>query len=166
MSINQALIAEMTREAATTRRVLERIPEDKLSWKPHPKSMSLGTLALHVAKVPAAIADLVSEPVTEAPSFTPPEATSVAEILSALEQSLARSTRRLESWRDEDLQAEWRMTSGGKTLMALPRGDMVRSVMFNHVYHHRGQLTVYLRLLNVPLPSVYGPTADESPFAR
>lgn len=165
MTLNEALIAEVTREAQATRRVLERVPEDKLSWAPHPKSMSLGTLALHVAGIPGAIADLLSEPVREVPTFTPPEARSVREVLSRLDESTARTTTRLSAWRDEDLRAEWRMVRGGDTLFALPRIDMVRAVMLNHWYHHRGQLTVYLRLLDVPLPSIYGPSADENPFS-
>lgn len=164
MPINDALIAELTREAGTTRRVLERIPEEKLSWTPHPRSMPLGTLGLHIAMLPGAIADLVSPDVIEVPSFTPPAAESLAHILSSHDQSVAKGRQRLASWRDDDLMKEWRLTSGGQPLLALPRIDAVRSLMFNHVYHHRGQLTVFLRLLNVPLPSVYGPTADESPF--
>lgn len=162
--MSEALIAEVTREGATTRRVLERVPEDKLAWKPHIKSMSLGTLALHVATVPGALADLVSEPVRDVPGFTPPEARSVAEILTALDASLARAKQRLTEFTDEDMRAEWQMTSGGRTLVALPRIEMLRAVMLNHWYHHRGQLTVYLRLLDVPVPSVYGPSADENPF--
>jgi uncharacterized damage-inducible protein DinB len=159
-----ALIAELTTEAKTTRRVLERIPEDKLSWAPHPKSMTLGALALHIAVVPGAVAEFVSEPVREAPSFASPEATSLNQILTALDKSVAAATRWLSTWQDEDLQAEWRMKRGDRTIMALPRLGMLRAIMLNHWYHHRGQLTVYLRLLDVPLPSVYGPSADERPF--
>jgi uncharacterized damage-inducible protein DinB len=162
--IGNALVAEVRREAETTRRVLERVPEDKLSWAPHGKSMSLGTLALHIAMVPGAIAALVSDPACEAPTFVAPEATSVGQILSALDTSIANATQKLAAWDDAFLGAEWKMTSGGATLLALPRIDMIRSVMLNHWYHHRGQLTVYLRLLDVPVPSVYGPTADENPF--
>jgi uncharacterized damage-inducible protein DinB len=164
-TMSEALIAEVTREAATTRRVLERVPEDRLTWKPHPRSMSLGRLALHVAAVPGAIAELLREPIREVPNFTPPEATSLAEILGALDRTVSTATSRLAAWTDEDLHAEWKMVKDGRTVFALPRIEMLRSVMLNHWYHHRGQLTVYLRLLDVPLPSVYGPTADESPFS-
>jgi uncharacterized damage-inducible protein DinB len=164
MTLSEMLIAEVTREVATTRPVLERVPEDKLSWRPHAKSMSLGTLALHVATVPGAVADFVSEPVRQAPDFVHPEASSLKEVLAALDQSLATATSRLSSWRDEDLLTEWKMMLGDRVLLALPRLEMLRSIMLNHWYHHRGQLTVYLRLLDVPLPSVYGPTADENPL--
>jgi uncharacterized damage-inducible protein DinB len=164
-TMNQPLIAELKREAATTRRVLERVPEDKLSWKPHPKSMSLGQLALHVAVIPGALADFLSELKRESPDFSQrPAATSRADLLAALDQGTAAAATKLSTWSDDDLMANWTMTRGTKTLMVLPRIEMVRSIMFNHWYHHRGQLGVYLRLLDVPLPSVYGPTADEDPM--
>jgi uncharacterized damage-inducible protein DinB len=160
-----SLIDELTREAETTRRVLERVPEDKLSWKPHAKSMSLGQLALHVAQTPGGVADFISEPEREAPEFSRPEPSSRRELLAALEQSVASAKAKLSGWGDAGLMAEWKMKRGGDTLLALPRIGMVRSIMLNHWYHHRGQLVVYLRLLEVPVPSVYGPSADENPFA-
>jgi uncharacterized damage-inducible protein DinB len=163
--MNDALIAELDRETKTTRRVLDRVPEEKLSWKPHWKSMSLGTLALHVAMVPGGVSEFLSDPVREAPNFAAPEATSKKQILDALEQGNAAARRRLEGWSDDFLHSEWRMTREGQTLFALPRIEMLRSVMLNHWYHHRGELLVYLRLLDVPVPSVYGPSADENPFA-
>ena len=162
--LNQALIAEVEQEAATTRRVLERVPEDKLTWKPHWKSMSLGTLALHVAMIPGALADLASEPVREVPQFQPPEATSREEILGALEQSVARAKERLAGWDDEALAADWKMVRGTEVILAIQRVQLLRSVMLNHWYHHRGELAVYLRLLEVPVPAIYGPSADENPF--
>ena len=165
MRMSDALVAEVTREAATTRRVLERVPGDRLSWAPHPKSMSLGTLALHVAMVPGAIARLLSQPVRDLPAFTPPEAASVDELLTTLDTSIGDATKQLTAWEDADLQAEWSLSRDGRTIVAVPRMVAVRSIMLNHWYHHRGQLLVYLRLLDVPVPSVYGPTADENPFA-
>lgn len=162
--LTQSLIAELTNEAATTRRVLERVPEDKLSWTPHPKSMSLGRLALHIAVVPGGVAELVSRPTGEIPTVPLPEPTSLREILAALDQSIATATAKLAALGDEGLKTEWTLTRGAKTILALPRIGMLRAVMLNHWYHHRGQLTVYLRLLDVPLPPVYGATADESPF--
>lgn len=165
MMMTAPLISELTQEAATTRRVLERVPEAKLSWAPHPKSMSLGQLALHVAVIPGALAELLSEDTREAPDFgRQSEATAVAEILSALDDSVATATARLSTWNDDDMVAEWTMTRAGETIIAQPRIGMVRAVMLNHWYHHRGQLLVYLRLLGVAVPSVYGPSADESPF--
>ena len=165
LTMSGPLIDELTREAATTRRVLERVPEDKLSWKPHAKSMSLGQLALHVAQTPGGVAELLSQTESEPPQFKQPEATSSGELLSALDQSIATARSKLGSWSDADLMAEWTLKRGGKTVMAVPRLGMVRSIMLNHWYHHRGQLLVYLRLLDVPVPSVYGPSADENPFA-
>jgi len=159
------LIDELTREAATTRRVLERVPEDKISWKPHAKSMSLGELALHVAQTPGGVAELISRPEAEPPRFQRPEAKSRAELLTALDESVATAQSKLAAWSDSDLLAEWKLKGGGKTLMTVPRVGMIRSIMLNHWYHHRGQLLVYLRLLDVPVPSVYGPSADENPFA-
>jgi uncharacterized damage-inducible protein DinB len=127
--------------------------------------MSLGQLALHVAQLPFGIAMLVERLTVEVPTFPLAEPASRREILDALERSVAYATERLTAWSDEDLAARWTLTRDGAVLIARPRGEVLRSLMLNHSYHHRGQLTVYLRLLDVPLPSVYGPTADENPFA-
>jgi uncharacterized damage-inducible protein DinB len=162
--IAEPLIAELAQESAATRRLLERVPEDKLSWKPHPKSMSVGELAFHIAILPRGIADLLSETTRELPTVPRPEATSVAEVLSTLDDSVAFATAKLTEWGDDGLRAVFTMTHGGQTVFQLPRVAMSRSLMLNHWYHHRGQLTVYLRLLDVPLPSIYGPTADEIGF--
>jgi uncharacterized damage-inducible protein DinB len=165
MAIAQALIGELEQEAATTRRVLQRVPADKLSWKPHPKSMSLGQLALHVATTPRGVAELVVQDVVEMPDFGErPAAASPEEALKALDESLAAAKRVLGAMDDARLQATWRLTRNGTDLMAMPRVAFLRSIMLNHWYHHRGQLSVYLRLLNVPVPSIYGPSADENPF--
>lgn len=164
MTDAEKFIAEIRQEAATTRKVLGRVPEDRFSWKPHAKSMSLGQLAMHIAELPGAIAVLLKDPVTEVPNVPLTEPKSVAELLWTLERSIESATERLAAWGDEGLSAIWTLTASGRTLLTMPRVAFVRSVMMNHVYHHRGQLTVYLRMLDVPLPSVYGPTADESPF--
>jgi uncharacterized damage-inducible protein DinB len=164
MTAADAFIAELTQEAATTRRVLERVPEDQLSWRPHPKSMSLGQLAAHIAGLPRSIATILKELTIEPPRVPLPEPTSVAEILARLDEAVPFAIERLTEWGDEGLAEVWSMTRGERTLLQLPRLAVVRSVMLNHSYHHRGQLTVYLRLLDVPLPSVYGPTADDQVF--
>jgi uncharacterized damage-inducible protein DinB len=164
MAMADGFIAELTNEAKTTRRVLERVPDSQLAWRPHPKSMSLGQLAYHISALPRSIADLLAELSVEPPRVPLPEDTPVAELLANLDRNISHATERLAAWGDEGLGAMWRMTRGGKTLLELPRAAMVRSVMLNHWYHHRGQLTVYLRLLDVPLPSVYGPSADEQVF--
>ncbi len=165
MSISDGFVMELEQESAATRRVMERLPEDKLSWKPHPKSMSLGQLALHTARIPGNIANMLSADITEGPKGGQAEATSRAEILDALTASLKEGTARLKGWDDSHMMATWTFSIAGKTMMSAPRVGMVRMIMFNHLYHHRGQLQVYLRLLDVPVPSVYGPTADENPFA-
>lgn len=166
MKIIDGLLAELEQEAETTRRVLERIPQAHLSWKPHPKSMSLGQLALHVATVPGGVAELAARDlVPEPPSFVQPEAATAAELVPALTASVARAREVLGEFDDARMSAMWRLQAGGKDILAMPRVALVRAIMLNHWYHHRGQLLVYLRLLNQSVPSVYGPTADENPFA-
>jgi uncharacterized damage-inducible protein DinB len=166
MTIANTLLAEMEQEALATARVLERVPQAHLSWRPHPKSMSLGQLALHVATIPGSVAQfVVPDTVSEPPAFVQPEATSSAELLPALEQSLAQARQLVGGFDDASMAVTWRLLSGGRELMAAPRGALLRSVMLNHWYHHRGQLLVYLRMHDVPLPSVYGPSADENPFS-
>jgi uncharacterized damage-inducible protein DinB len=162
--LSDTLIAELSQEAANTRRVLERVPESRMSWKPHAKSMSLGQLAHHVANVPGAIADLVSADVRDLPVVPRPEARSVAELLATLEKSIANAKAKLASWDDAALMASFKLMRNGQAVIELPRIAMIRTVMLNHWYHHRGQLTVYLRLLDVPLPAIYGGSADENPF--
>jgi len=168
MKIIDGLLAELEQEATTTRRVLERIPQEHLSWRPHPKSMSLGQLALHVATVPGMVAEIAAIDTVTAPnSFIQPEPATAAELVPALAESVAKAKRALGTYDDAKMAATWRLQNGvgGREMLAMPRGAFVRTVMLNHWYHHRGQLLVYLRLLNLPVPSVYGPTADENPFA-
>src|SRR5262245_455357 len=166
MAAIHALLQELEQEAQTTRRVLERVPEEHLGWKPHPKSMSLGQLALHVATVPGMVAEIAAmDTIPEPPSFVQPEAATAAELVPSLLDSVAKAKRTLGGFDDARMGAIWRLQSGGRDLMAMPRAAFVRAIMLNHWYHHRGQLLVYLRLLNQSVPSVYGPTADENPFA-
>ena len=159
------LIAELEKEAQTTRKLLERIPADKLSWQPHPKSMSLGQLALHVATIPGAISLMLANDIFEAPQFNQAEAASTAELVPALEESVRMAREFLTNLDDARAAAIWKLVKSGRELVAVPRGSVIRTIMLNHWYHHRGQLSVYLRLLNIPLPSIYGPSADENPFA-
>jgi uncharacterized damage-inducible protein DinB len=166
MKLIDVLLAEMDQEAETTTRVLERVPQAHLSWRPHAKSMSLGQLALHVATIPGMVAELAAaSTIPEPPKFIQLEAATSAELVPTLKASLAKARELLGGMEDADLMATWRLMSGGKELMAMPRVAVVRAIMLNHWYHHRGQLLVYLRMHDVPLPSVYGPTADENPFA-
>ena len=165
MSIAHALLGELEQEAQTTRRVLERIPQEHLSWKPHPKSMSLGQLALHVATVPGNVAELAAmDTVPAPPAFVQAEARTSAELVPALTASVAKAREHLGGMNDDAMEKTWRLMNDGRELMAMPRVAFARAVMLNHWYHHRGQLLVYLRLLDLPVPSVYGPTADENPF--
>ena len=161
----ELLLQELEQEAQTTRRVLERVPDDRLAWKPHDRSMSLGQLALHIASVPGAIAEISQISPFPVPKFEQPSAKSAAELVPALEQSLARARTILRTLDDADLGKIWRVMDGDREVMALPVGAVLRSIMLNHWYHHRGQLSVYLRQVGVPVPSIYGPSADENPFA-
>lgn len=162
MNITERLTAELRREAESTRKVLERVPERSLSWKPHDKSMSLGQLALHMAWLPGALAELLDAPSRELPDVPLPEAASVNEILAAFETHAAVAESKLRSWGEAGLAETFTLTVEGAPVMEASRYEMARTLLFNHWYHHRGQLTVYLRLLDVPVPGVYGPSADES----
>jgi uncharacterized damage-inducible protein DinB len=166
MSMIDGLLQELEQEAATTRRVLERVPEHQLQWRPHPKARTLGELALHVAMVPGAVARLAAAPSpAQAPEFVDPSPKNAAELLPALDESLATAKQVLGGMDDGTLMSTLRMMKGERELFALPRVALLRSILLNHWYHHRGQLSVYLRELDVPLPSIYGPSADENPFA-
>jgi uncharacterized damage-inducible protein DinB len=160
----QLLLAELEQEAPVTRRILQRVPEASFGWRPHQRSFSLGQLALHIAIIPSLGERLLTPDVGSPPEFVQGEARSSAELIGALDQSLASARKFLSELTPERAEATWRLVRGGRELMAAPRIVMVRSLMFNHWYHHRGSLVVYLRLLDVPVPSVYGPTADEKLF--
>ena len=163
----EPMMGELRQEAATTRRVLERVPEGKLSWKPHPKSMSLGQLAIHVAAIPGNISKLaqVDEFDVSGVNFEPPAPSNTKEILTTFDASLQAAEEYLGGLSESAALANWRMTARGKELLNIPRIGLLRTIMLNHWYHHRGQLSVYLRQLDVPVPSIYGPSADENPFA-
>lgn len=165
MAMIDTLLQELEQEAQTTRRVLERVPEAHLGWKPHPKSMSLGQLALHVATVPGSVAEIATHASIEVPEFKQASAASASELVPALEASVAKARSLLAGMDDAALGSMWRAMEGDREVLALPRGALLRAIMLNHWYHHRGQLSVYLRQLNVPVPSIYGPSADENPFA-
>ena len=163
----EQMLAEFREEAATTLRVLERVPEEKLTWKPHEKSMSLGQLSLHIATIPANVVNLAQLPEFDASqaNFNPPQPTGLDEILTALEVSMKTAEDYLGNVDEQTAAETWRLTAGGKEVFAIPRAGVLRSIMLNHWYHHRGQLSVYLRLLDVAVPVIYGRSADETPFA-
>lgn len=162
--IVDAFIAEIDQEAPATRRLLEIVPDDKLQWRPHPKAMSLGTLAMHVAQTQGGVAEGTDEKFISAPDFIHNEGKSRAEILKAFDEGTAKAKNILSNTSDEKAVGKWRIMDGEKVLMEMPRVAFWRTVMMNHLYHHRGQLSTYLRTLDVPLPSVYGPSADTDPF--
>jgi uncharacterized damage-inducible protein DinB len=164
MKLVDSLLMEIDQEAQTTKRVLDRIPEDKLAWKPHPKSYSLGQLALHIASVPGTIAAAAVPDTMEAPSFAQPQPKNRQEVLDTFSKSLETAKDTLKKMDDTRLMSTWSLTKNGKVLMSVPRIGFIRSILMNHNYHHRGQLSVYLRMLDVPVPSIYGPSADENPF--
>jgi uncharacterized damage-inducible protein DinB len=166
MTIAQALLQELNQEAQTTGRVLERVPDAQLDWRPHPKSYSLGQLALHVAQIPGGVAELAMQSTAAPPAFVQERAKSSADLVPALEESVRQATSLLANASDATMLDTWRLVAGDRELMAMPRVAFLRAIMLNHWYHHRGQLVVYLRQLNVLIPSVYGPSADENPFAE
>ena len=166
MALIDGMLQELEEEAKTTRRVLERVPANQLDWRPHQKARTLGQLAMHVASVPGGVAEFVAAPSpAQAPDFTDPILQTASELIPTLDQSIAKAKKVLGGMEDAELLATWRFMQGERELFAGPRISMLRSIMLNHWYHHRGQLSVYLRAIDVPIPSIYGPSADENPFA-
>jgi len=164
MAIIDGMLQELEQEARTTRRVLERVPGDQLGWKPHKKARTLGELALHVAGTPGAVATLATKSEVQEPDFRDASPASASELIPALDESVSTAKRLLATMDDATLNGTWRMKRNGQEVLAMPRVALLRSIMLNHWYHHRGQLSVYLRELGVPIPSIYGPSADENPF--
>lgn len=162
-----SMLSEFRDEAAITKRVLEKVPADKLSWKPHPKSMALGQLAIHIATVPGALARITRQDRFDVSqgNFEPPHPKSMSEVHAAFDQSIREVEEYLEGMTEQSAQASWHLMLRDKELSCKPRIGVLRSIMLNHWYHHRGQLSVYLRLLDVPVPAIYGRSADENPFA-
>jgi uncharacterized damage-inducible protein DinB len=158
------MLAEFETQAPITRRFLERLPEDKLTFKPHEKSMTAGQLAFHLATVPGGIVRFVQSNPAQAPkSFEFPQPATRAEILKAFDESVAIVRNVLPQFSDAAMKETWHMLAGDKELFAQPRGEFLRDVMLSHWYQHRGQFSVYLRLLNVAVPASWGPSADEPP---
>jgi uncharacterized damage-inducible protein DinB len=162
MAIRDALLPEFDHEMATARKVIERVPEDKFAYKPHDKSMTMGALASHIADMPSwATVSIAQDSLDMASGFKPFQAASSAELLAVFDQNVAAARAAIAGVNDETLMKNWSLKRGEQTLMTMPKIAVVRSFMLNHVIHHRGQLSVYLRLNNVPVPSIYGPSADE-----
>jgi uncharacterized damage-inducible protein DinB len=166
MPLADMFIRELELEAKTTRRVLERVPDGKLTWKPHVKSMTLGRLAQHVATIPGNMSGMARQDSYDVEKFSePPALESTAAILAAFDASVAQAKADLAATDDAAMMKNWSFNMGGKPIMTIPRIGVYRTMLLNHLYHHHGQLSVYLRLLDVPVPSIYGPSADENPFA-
>jgi uncharacterized damage-inducible protein DinB len=169
MSISKFLLPEFEHEMANTRKTLERVPDDKFDWKPHDKSMTLGGLATHLANIPSwtkntfAVDELDVAP-PGAPPYRLEQAKSRAELLDAFDKNVTEARAALEAATDENWQGKWSLLMTGKTIFTLPRPAVFRGFIMSHSIHHRAQLGVYLRLLDVPVPSIYGPSADEGSF--
>lgn len=169
MAIKEAFLPEFDMEMKKTRKSLERVPEDKFGWKPHEKSMPLGRLASHLADIPnygtatVTLDFLDMAPPGGEPRRTQQHATRQA-LLDAFDKNVAEARSHIEAATDEDLSKPWSLLAGGKTIFTLPRTAVLRTFMMSHAIHHRAQLGVYLRLNEVPVPAVYGPSADEQMF--
>ena len=164
MSLAESMLAEFEAQAPITRKFLERLPGDRLTWKPHEKSMSAGQLGLHIARVPGGSVRFVQQNPAQAPNFNSvPQPSSVGEILAAFDESITAVRTLLPQFSDAAMQETWRMVQGNQELLKIPRAQFLRDIMLNHWFQHRGQLCVYLRLLNVAVPASWGPSGDEQP---
>ncbi len=163
MTMAQALVAEFNQDAQATRKMLDRVPEDKLSWKPHEKSMTLGRLASHIADLPEWAETITGKDEVDlgANDYDPWIAASTQELVDKFDQCVASFGDRVQEKSDEELLQKWTLRYGEKEIFTVPRVAALRAFVMNHSIHHRGQLSVFLRLLEVPLPQVYGPTADD-----
>jgi uncharacterized damage-inducible protein DinB len=167
MTFSEALLPEFDQEMAHTRKTLERVPEGTDEWKPHAKSMSMGRLAGHLAELPHWAVETIQREELDVmpPGSQPPTpfiSTSQAVLLDRFDKNVAEARALLAGVTDDDILKPWSLLVGGKTVLTMPRAAVIRGVVMNHMIHHRAQLGVYLRLNDVPVPSVYGPSADEN----
>jgi uncharacterized damage-inducible protein DinB len=163
VSIGQNLASEMKYEAVATRKMLERLPAEQLTWKPHEKSMTLGVLAGHIVEMIGWTKPTLEDKEMdfEKYPYTPKEYTEAAELVADLDRNIAEAVESLNSVSDEAILQDWTLRNGAEIYFTMPRVAVMRSFAMNHIYHHRGQLSVYLRILDIPVPPVYGPSADE-----
>jgi len=167
MSIGQSMLGELDSEMQNTRKALERVPDEKWNWKPHEKSGTLGWLAAHIGTLPEWITMTLKTrefdyaPV-DGPAYEPPKITNRKELLATFDKVAAEARAALAAVSDHEIMLDWKLLGGGKEVFTMSRLACLRGMCLNHLYHHRGQLTVYLRLLAVPVPGLYGPSADES----
>lgn len=162
MAIKDALLAEFDHEMGTTRKLLERLPDEKLSWKPHDKSMSLGGLGTHLANLPRWGGLILEQPSFDLADAPPnmQERTSRVDILKLFDDTTKRTRASMDK-SDAEYMAPWTLHRGSQQMFSIPRVAAFRSFVVSHMIHHRGQLSVYLRLNDIPVPAIYGPTADE-----
>lgn len=165
MTIAQSILPEFDHEMATTRTLLERVPDTGGDWKPHPRSMSLANLANHIATLPGFAKAVVQQTELDMnpagdKEYTAPSFDSAQARLAVFDENVRQSREAIAGAPDSDMQVVWSLKHGDKTIFAVPRVAVLRTFTMNHIIHHRGQLSVYLRLLDIPLPSIYGPTAD------
>lgn len=162
MGLKDGLIAELKHESGSTKRLLERVPMDKKDWKPHEKSMTLGKLASHVADIPHWASDIIHiDEFDFQKNYKPGTAETNEELMNLFQQRMDKAIADLDSMKDEDFFKHWVVKSGDQVFYDLPKVVAIRGWALSHLYHHRGQLSVYLRLLDVPVPGMYGPSADE-----
>lgn len=166
MDATRYYLPEFDQEMATTRKLLARVPEDRLDWKPHPKSMSLGQLASHVAQLPDWSANIFGSDEfdfrpPDAPAFVMADCKSNKELLDLFDESVAKAREAVAAAQEDSLDKTWTLKAGPHTIFSAPRWSVYRGFGLNHIIHHRAQLSVYLRLLDVPVPGIYGPSADE-----
>lgn len=166
MRLSDTLLPELDQEMATTRRLLERVPDDRVAWKPHDKSMSLGRLATHVAELPSFVSMILGgaefDLMARTGGYTPKTLNSHQEMLDEFDANVRKAHSSLESAENDALMQPWTLRRGEQVIFTLPRMAALRAMFFSHIIHHRGQLSVYLRLNDVPVPSIYGPSADEA----
>jgi uncharacterized damage-inducible protein DinB len=161
--IRQGMIREIEHEGSQTKKILERIPIDKFNWKPHEKSREIGQLAIHVAQIPAWASRVLAATNFDMMSFKRefPEIKSTDDLIKISNANIQKAIDDLQKANDEDMMMMWTFRRGDQIIFTLPRAAVIRSMAMNHLIHHRGQLSVYLRLLNIPVPGMYGPSADE-----
>lgn len=162
MAINEALLSELQTEAAATRKILSRVPAEKFDWKPHEKSMTMQSLAAHVANMFSWVAPtLETDELDFAKGFEEPSPANTEELLALFDENVALAAAGLQRTDDETFMKNWTLRNGEEIYFTMPKIQVLRGMVFNHIVHHRGQLSVYLRMNDIAVPGVYGPSADE-----
>jgi uncharacterized damage-inducible protein DinB len=167
MTIGQSMLPEFDQEMQNTRKTLERVPDDKWGWKPHEKSGTVGWMSSHIATMPGWIGvtiktDELDYAPVNGPAYVPPKIENRQQLLAEFDKNAVEARAALASVSDADMMKEWTLLAGGQKILAMPKIACIRSMVLNHIIHHRAQLTVYYRLLGIPVPGLYGPSADET----